>query len=176
MDEGEDVKDRWIDRLSEYADGSLDAGEALALEAHLEGCAECAATLAGLRAVTARASALPPQEPARALWPGIAARLAPRSAARPSPVAALAAACRGLLERLSARRLSLSLPQLAAAALALVVVSGGAAWIAFHARPVAAPAPASVALPPSPAPDAAGVGFAQDDSALAELQRVASQR
>ena len=172
------MTDRWTDRLSEYVDGSLEAGEALALEAHLAECAECAATLQGLRAVTARAAALPPREPARDLWPGIAVRLATRSAERPSPAAALAAALRGFFASLTARRLSLSLPQLAAAALALVLVSGGAVWIAFHARPTLAPAPAPapVALQPAPAPEATSVGFAQYDSAIAELERVLSAR
>jgi len=170
------VTDRWTDRLSEYVDGSLEAGEALALETHLAECAECAATLQGLRAVTARAAALPPREPARDLWPGIAARLAPRSAERPSPFAALATVLRGFFEGLTARRLSLSLPQLAAAALALVLVSGGAVWIAFRAHPTPAPAPAPVALQPAPAPEATSVGFAQYDSAIAELERVLSAR
>jgi anti-sigma factor RsiW len=170
------VTDRWIDRLSEYVDGSLEAGEALALEAHLAECAECAATLAGLRAVTARAAALPPREPARDLWPEIAARLAPRSAERPSLAVALATALRGFFASLTVRRLSLSLPQLAAAALALVLVSGGAVWIAFRARPTPAPAPAPVALQPAPAPEAASVGFAQYDAAIAELERALSAR
>jgi hypothetical protein len=170
------VTDRWTDRLSKYVDGSLEAGEALALEAHLAECAECAATLQGLRAVTARAAALPPREPARDLWPGIAARLEARSAERPSPAAALAAGLRGFIASLTARRISLSLPQLAAAALALVLVSGGAVWIAFQARPTLAPAPAPVALQPAPAPEATSVGFAQYDSAIAELERVLSAR
>src|SRR5262249_37175805 len=75
---GRDVTDRWTDRRSGCADGSVDPGEAMGLEAHLAECEECAAALAALRRVAARAAALGPLEPARDLWPAIAARLAPR--------------------------------------------------------------------------------------------------
>jgi anti-sigma factor RsiW len=170
------VTDRWTDRLSEYIDGSLDAGEALALEAHLPECAQCTETLAALRVVTQRAAALPPRAPERDLWPAIAARLAPRRSARPS----LADFLRDRFEGLGARRLSFSVPQLAAASLALALVSGGAVWMAFRARPVSAPAtasaPAPVALQPAPAPGAASVGFEQYDSAIAELEQALAQR
>src|SRR2546428_389250 len=85
--------DRWTDRLSEYLDGELDAREARDLEAHLAACAACAGTLAALREVAARAAAVGPREPARDLWPGIAARLEPRRARLPG----LAARLRGLI-------------------------------------------------------------------------------
>src|SRR3989442_1052029 len=42
---GKMMKDTWTDRLSEYLDGTLAVGERAALEAHLAGCAVCAATL-----------------------------------------------------------------------------------------------------------------------------------
>jgi anti-sigma factor RsiW len=167
------VTDRWTDRLSEFVDGSLDAGEALALEAHLAECRGCAATLAALRAVTARAAALEPREPERDLWPAIAARLERRGARRPW----FAAAWRGLAGALSAlteRRLSFSLPQLAAASLALVLVSGGVAWMAL--RPAASVAPAPLASNPALSPDAATVGLAQYDAAIAELERALASR
>jgi anti-sigma factor RsiW len=170
------VTDRWTDRLSEYVDGSLDAGEALALEAHLPGCANCAETLAALRTVAKRAAELPSREPERDLWPAIAARLSPRRAPRSS----LADFMRDLFEGFTARRLSFSVPQLAAASLALVLVSGGAVWIAFRARPAAtpvtAPAPGPVAQQPTLAPGATSVGFEQYDSAIAELESVLAQR
>ena len=169
------MTDRWTDRLSELVDGSLDAGEAMALEAHLAECRECAATLAGLRAVTARAAALEAREPERDLWPAIAARLEPRDARRPWFAAAwsgLASALRPMTER----RLSFSLPQLAAASLALVLVSGGAAWMALRSRPSAGVAPAPVASGPALSPDAATVGLAQYDAAIAELERALAAR
>src|SRR3989441_2372570 len=67
------MKDNWTDRLSEYADGTLGVGERDALEAHLVGCAACAATLEELRRVVARARALDDRAPAVDLWPKIAA-------------------------------------------------------------------------------------------------------
>ena len=174
MREGERVTDRWTDRLSEYIDGSLDAGEALALEAHLPQCAECTETLAALRAVAERAASLPAREPERDLWPAIAERLGTRRA----PRASLADLVRGRFEGFTVRRLSFSVPQLAAAALALVLVSGGGVWMAFRARPIAAPVrvPAPVVLPPPTVPGAASVGFEQYDTAIAELEHVLAQR
>jgi len=161
------VTDRWTERLSELLDGDLGEREARDLEAHLATCAECAEALAALRQVTAQAAALGPREPERDLWPGIAARLEPRRSRFPG----LAAALRGLL----GQRLSLSVPQLAAASLALMLVTGGAAWLAL--RPAPAPRQASAPVPtpaPSPAP-AATVGVAQYDAAIAELERALAE-
>jgi hypothetical protein len=73
-------------------------------------------------------------------------------------------------------RLSFSLPQLATAALALVLVSGGAAWFAFRGRPAPGPAPAPVASAPALTPGAATVGLAQYDAAIAELERALAER
>src|SRR3989441_10839895 len=67
--------DVWTDRLSEYLDGTLANGEHAALDAHLAGCAACAATLAELRQVVARARGLEDKPPAADLWPGIAERI-----------------------------------------------------------------------------------------------------
>lgn len=67
--------DRFTDRLSEYLDGDMDPRDEALVEAHLVDCATCRATLAELRAVLARATALPPAEPKSDLWPGILARV-----------------------------------------------------------------------------------------------------
>ncbi len=48
------MSDQWTERLSEYLDGDLTDAEEAALEAHLESCAACAETLAGLRRIVAR--------------------------------------------------------------------------------------------------------------------------
>ena len=52
------MNDQWTDRLSEYVDGELAAGERTALEAHLATCAECRATLEELRRVVPVVEAL----------------------------------------------------------------------------------------------------------------------
>ena len=99
------------------------------LEAHLGTCAPCASTLAGLRAVIERARTLPERAPDVDLWPGIEARIA--AFARESR----AGAGRSFPE--SRRGMVLSWPQLAAAGLALVALSGGVSW--FAARNVGTP-------------------------------------
>lgn len=126
------MSDRYTERLSEYLDQELGTAERSELEQHLLECAECAATLAGLKRVVARAGGLAEADSdsradARAaaeLWPGIAARIQPRPRAIPIPRAGGAD-----------RRRSFSMPQLAAACLVAAVLSGAAVWFARSAGP-----------------------------------------
>jgi hypothetical protein len=121
--------DRFTDRLSEYLDGDLDPRDEAALEAHLVDCATCRATLAELRAVVARASALPVGEPPEHLWAGIRQRIE-----TDVPVAAVAFATVR-----SRRRFAFSLPQLAAAAVLVMTLSGGTVWLALSGNRAAQP-------------------------------------
>lgn len=155
------MNDMWTNRLSEYLDGELDATEQAALEAHLATCGACYATLGELKQVVARAKALPDTPPANDLWVGIRAGMTPAPTAvtaRP-PV------------RPSARRFSLSVPQLLAASIALVLLSGGGVWMAE--RPQATRSPDTAQLSPS---REAGAGERQvvwtrnTDAAIADLQ------
>jgi len=135
------MTDRWLDRLSEYLDGDLPPAERTALEAHLSECAACRETLTGLRRVVTRAHALVDQPAPANLWAGIASRIG----AAGTPVVALSA-------WQGRRRLSLSVPQLAAAAVLLLAVGAGASALVLRApdRPTpvaAATAPALQALP-----------------------------
>lgn len=107
--------DTWTARLSEYVDDQLDAAERGALEAHLAGCADCVETVADLRGVKVRASALTDRPPAGDLWGGIAARIG----VSPAPIAR---------QRPGPRRWTFTLPQLAAAGVALVVGGAGLFW------------------------------------------------
>ena len=107
------MKDQWTDRLSEYLDGELAGSERTALEAHLASCGNCRATLEELRRVVGRARALDDRLPTADLWHGIAEHIG---------VVSLAA-------RRARRRLSFTVPQLAAASVALALVSGGAVWL-----------------------------------------------
>src|SRR5438445_4437071 len=120
------MKDNWTDRLSEYVDGTLGAGERAALEAHLAGCAACAATLEDMRRVVARARALDDRPPAADLWPKIAVGIGCASAPR------------------ARRYFAFTVPQLIAASVALIVLSGGATWL-LRAR--AATTPVGIAPP-----------------------------
>jgi tetratricopeptide (TPR) repeat protein len=113
------MSDTWTDRLSAYLDDELSPADRTALEAHLAACPECTATLEELRAVVARAGALTPRPPSTDLWSGIEARVQ-------SPATVLP-----MRER-AARRFSFTLPQLIAASLAMMVLSGSAVWVIQH--------------------------------------------
>jgi len=128
------MSDQWTDRLSEYLDDELPPDERVALEAHLRHCAACGAVLADLKRIVARAQGLEDRLPDKDLWPGIATR-----------IGASSGETRAIdLGEARARRWSFSLPQLIAAGIALMALSGGAAWL-LH--PAAAP---WVAVQPAP--------------------------
>jgi hypothetical protein len=122
------MSDQWTERLSEYLDDELSPEERAALEAHLRGCVACGAVLADLKRIVVRARGLEDPFPERDLWSGIAARIGASSGE--APVVDLAAAR-------ARRRWSFSLPQLAAAAVALMTLSGATAWLLHPAPPAA---------------------------------------
>src|SRR5687768_2318020 len=124
--------DTWMDRLSEYIDGDLTTEEAEALEAHLLECADCGRALRELRAVVARAAQVIDRPPANDLWQGIAARIAETSQEIDTP---------------AKRRLSFSIPQLAAASVALMLMSAGTMYLMVNDREQ--PAGQSVAVRPA---------------------------
>jgi hypothetical protein len=119
------MSNHWTDRLSEYLDGDLDERERAALEAHLEGCAECAAVLEELGVVVSEARGLPDLPPERDLWPEIEGRLQPREQvpAAPADVPVIPLAGR--------RRVAMTIPQLIAAGIALVLFSAGGVWMSL---------------------------------------------
>jgi hypothetical protein len=147
------MNDQWTDRLSDYLDGELPAGERTALEAHLATCGECRGTLEQLRGVVARARTLEDRPPRTELWPGVYARLTPGW----QP---------GVIGR--ARRFSFNVPQLVAASIALVLLSAGGMWVALHqerpTRSVYTPRPGNAAN--------VAVWTGRTDAAIAELQDV----
>src|SRR5574341_717577 len=120
------MTDQWTDRLSEYLDDELSATERLQLEQHLGGCPACRKSLEELRAVVARAASLEDGAPGRDLWPGVAERIGAAQLEVKQVVG-------GQWRRL---RLTLTVPQLAAAALALMAVSAGSVWLAKPRPPV----------------------------------------
>jgi len=144
------------ERLSAYLDGEL-AGEALAAaEAHLAACAECRAALDDLRQLARRAQALDDRPPGRDLWGGIAGRLAGTA---PGVVP------------LRRRRFAFSLPQLAAAGIAIVALSSGAALLLTRGpRAPAFPEPPSAALTAAPAGLASAKGIRSYDAAIRDLE------
>jgi len=145
------MNDQWTTRLSDYIDGELDRTEQAALEAHLTTCGHCYATLADLREVVARAKSLEDREPTKDLWAGIRAGLTQDSETRRhAPVS---------------RRFSFSVPQLLAASIALVLLSGGGVWLALPQRST------GQAEEQRPRPRIDAIGWTQStDVAIAELQ------
>jgi anti-sigma factor RsiW len=153
------MTDQWTDRLSDYLDGELEPAERAALERHLPSCPACAATLDELREVVARAATLAPRPPAADLWTGIEPRL--------DRITTVVTPMRPRLTR----RFSFTMPQLVAAGLALMVMSGGGVWVLKHGG-------AATDLPPVAAtsdPDAAAVPVAvadpRYDEAIADLEQ-----
>jgi hypothetical protein len=125
----------WTDQLSEYLDGTLAEDDRRSAEAHLAACAECAQTLDELRLVVDKARVLESRAPEVDLWPGIAARLEPRRVPLGQRIAAW----------VGSRRISFSLPQLAAATAAVAALAVGLSWIGFRqpSNPVATLQPAT---------------------------------
>jgi len=150
------------ERLSAYVDGALD-GEALtAAEAHLGDCAECRAAVQDLRRVVGLARALDDRLPERDLWPGIAERIGSVHVADVVP----------LVRR---RRLVFSIPQLAAAGIALSAVSAGLAGTAVHL--LGSRTPSVAQLPPAAAlPRHVAATAAPYDAAIQELEAILTAR
>jgi len=101
------------ENLSAYLDGELEGAELAAAEAHLESCAECRADLEGLTRVARRAAALDDRPPEKDLWSGIQNRLATPSTSDVVPLEPFR------------RRIAFTMPQLAAAAVAIMALSAG---------------------------------------------------
>jgi tetratricopeptide (TPR) repeat protein len=147
------MADQWTSRLSDYLDDELEPAERAQVTAHLETCSECATVLQELQSVVARAQTLPSAPPRANLWPAIEARLARRS-----PFARIG--------DWASQRVSFTVPQLAAAALALMVLSGGLVWVSQYGG-------RTTSLPPVDAHGVLPAAFAnpQYDEAIADLER-----
>lgn len=117
----------WTDRLSEYLDGELPVAERHELEAHLSGCAPCRETLAELRAVLEAAGILQDAPPEKDLWGGIAKAIDARSREDDQVIDLPARLGHPGNEEVDPR-LRISVPQLVAAGLALMMASGALAW------------------------------------------------
>ncbi len=113
------------EQLSEYIDGGLTVDGERAVAAHLAECTACQRTLRELEAVVRTAAALPQIGPSTDLWESIGSRL-DTAATRPAPSG-------------GTWRFTFSLPQLAAASVAVAVLSGWAATLMAGALVCMAP-------------------------------------
>ena len=169
------MHEEWTDRLSEYLDGELPDADRRAVEAHLQRCADCSAVLGDLRRVVARAQemgATVPRPPSVDLWDGIVARIeSRRSAGTPSKgvevEAERSAGSAAPFTPRVGRRLTFTLPQLAAAAVVVAAVSGGLVWsVSRRPEGLRRPSAQDVAQGTSPASGSASQdGAAETESA-----------
>jgi anti-sigma factor RsiW len=163
------------EKLSALLDGELDGAELVAAESHLMECGRCQAELEELRGIKRLAGALEDRPPARDLWVGIAARLRETNPAADPDVIPLAP---------RRRRVSFSVPQLAAAAVALMVLSaGGAGGLALLLNRAADVAPGTSVVRPTAGMSfasldktAAASGVATYDGAIRELETALATR
>jgi anti-sigma factor RsiW len=151
----------WTDKLSDYLDDELSSGERAAVDGHLAGCAACRQTLDELQRVVETARHLPPRPPALDLWTGVADRMAVPPGAAEARVT--------LFRPRQSRRISFTLPQLAAASLLLAAVSGALSWEFRGASPTTVPSATSRAAS-TVGPDAPAADFgARADATLPPL-------
>jgi anti-sigma factor RsiW len=129
------MTDRFTEQLSAYLDGELPTDEQTELTGHLEHCAECRNTLQDLTRVLARARTLAADQSGHDQWQSIAALIQRPGVGGPAV----------------RRRVVLSWPQLATAAVLLLVVGAGVARLVTQWREAGVmPAPASVASQANP--------------------------
>lgn len=159
----EAITDPWTDRLSERLDGSLTEEERGLLDAHLVTCAECRTVLDDLARVVTHARTLPEIAPAEDLWPGIAARVASYAQDHRAPK---------IRVRTSSWGITMSWPQLVAAGLALMVLSGGGAWYLTKG----ARARTATVARQQPGPDAVNAAHDQYAAEVEDLQKALEER
>jgi hypothetical protein len=148
--------DAFTNRLSDYLDDEgLSPAERAEIEQHLRACAECRATLEELREVVEHARALTNSAPEGDLWSGIENRLGSRDVL-PFPARA-------------ARRVSFTIPQLVAAGLALMVLSGSMVWM-MRTGPTRADIP-PIAASEEHRPVNVSTADAGYEAAIADLER-----
>jgi hypothetical protein len=152
------MTDAWTDRLSEYLDQELSATEREALEAHLQQCGACSQALEELRQVTERAGALEDRPPSGDLWSGIATRMAAKSETA---------------SHAARRRFTFTVPQLAAAAAALVLLTAGGMSLALQSGGQRG---GQLAASAQYTGEPVAVAASAYDAAVAELQRMLDER
>jgi len=120
--------------LQDFREGLLDPKDAGEVREHLDACAQCREELAVLTELLGDLGDLPAEaQPSRDLWPQIAWRMdgVETQDSTPSDVEMTGAADSGEPRQVRSsvrRRFSLPAWQLAAASIALMVISGGTVW------------------------------------------------
>lgn len=128
--------DLMCERLAAYLEGDLVPADLATAEQHLAECASCRGVLAELRAISARARALPLLTPSRDLWSGIEARIS-------TPVTSFDSAP-AAVRRAPSRRW-----QYAIAAAALIAAGAGTTYLVGTRHNGAGAPPSTVAQQPA---------------------------
>jgi anti-sigma factor RsiW len=156
------------EQLSAYLDGDLAGDELARADAHLASCEACRAELEGLRRLVRRAGSLDDRPPEKDLWSGIASRIGTADTSDVIPLEP------------RRRRFSFTVPQLAAAVLALMAMSVAVGvMLSGSHRPVLADRPVA----DSAAPRARNVDLhpgdytvTSYDSAIAGMETMLAER
>jgi anti-sigma factor RsiW len=136
-----------IDKLNDYIDDILQPAERAEVEAHVAACVACRESLDELRGVVERAGRLGSLEPERDLWSGIAARIGVGSDGAEPAARSPIAAREPRRFRWHPASFTFTLPQLAAAAVLVAVLSSAAVWILLRGPAARTAAPGDVPGP-----------------------------
>jgi len=164
------------ERMHDLLDELLPEAEAAVGRTHLEACARCRAEYDDLARIVAELGSLPTEAHApEGLWAGIERRLEaePASTGREGGAEVLSLSMAGR-RRATRRRLSFTVPQLAAAAAVVALFSAGTVWVALSGGP-GTDAPVVATQPEEelgPAARMAAAGDAAYESAVVELEEL----
>lgn len=143
--------DAFQELLPDYLEGALPDSALADAELHLAACAACRSLVTDLQQISHEAAALAPLAPSRDLWPGIAARIAPRTLQLPSAGATPRRRPRWLTGALAAGLTgiaALALWQLRAPAESMPAVASAPALAAPVTADSVVPTPLSPTTPP----------------------------
>ena len=166
--------DTWTDKLSEYIDGDLDAGTTAALEQHLSVCDDCRHIVAELRMVVTAAGSLQDSAPAKDLWSVIARAIETPAHNLDTVVIDLAKRRAQSVTQAPRHSLTLTWPQLAAAAVILLAIGGA---LVTQLRPATQTAAAGRDTPTTVinAADTRALPMGGYDAAIRELEDAAAR-
>lgn len=130
------------ERMNDLVDGRLASADETRARAHLETCAICREDHAVLSETVTAMRGLPRGgRPPEHLWAGIAARIEGRSPGTEDEGATVVAFPDRRAAPVASERISFSVPQLAAAAVTVAVLSAGTMWMALRDGGVTGAAP-----------------------------------
>ena len=152
-------------RLNDFLEGLLSREDEAEVQEHLAACHECRATMQSLRALTEELAELPVvAEPERDLWPDIATRIesVPQGSGDVEviPIEAHLPPAE--------RRRSFSIWQVAAASVAMAIISGASVWYILGTEGASGPSVAN--LPTSVRTVAFDAAVSDYEAAVADLE------